>query len=121
MDHTLRKRFVWPRMHMDIAAFCKACTDCQKSKVFRHTILKPASFTVPEFGFRHVHIDLVGPYPDDHGFSYCKTMIERFSEWPEAVPLKNIEAATVCRAFVDGWNCSLRSARHRRYRSRQPV
>ena len=30
-------------------------------------------------------------------------MIDRFSRWPEAVPLKNIEALTVCRAFVDCW------------------
>ena len=30
-------------------------------------------------------------------------MIDRFSRWPEAVPLPNIEALTVCRAFVDTW------------------
>ncbi|XP_043470592.1 uncharacterized protein LOC122503897 [Leptopilina heterotoma] len=30
-------------------------------------------------------------------------MIDRFSRWVEAVPLKDIEAITVYRAFVDGW------------------
>ena len=30
-------------------------------------------------------------------------MIDRFSRWPEAVPLKNVEALTVCHAFYDTW------------------
>ena len=52
---------------------------------------------------RHIHMDLVGPLPNSNGFKYCLTMIVRFSRWPEAVPLPNIEALTVCRAFVDTW------------------
>ena len=30
-------------------------------------------------------------------------MIDRFSRWPEAIPIENMEALTVCRAFGDHW------------------
>ena len=31
------------------------------------------------------------------------TVIDRYTRWPEAIPLKNIEAQTVARAFVHNW------------------
>ena len=90
-------------MHQDIQAWCRACLDCQQSKVTRHVHLAPADFVAPEERFRHVHMDLVGPLPVSEGYKYCLTLIDRFSRWPEAVPLQDIEALTVARAFVDHW------------------
>ena len=48
-------------------------------------------------------MDIVGPLPKSGGYKYLLAMIDRFSRWPEAVPLKDMEALTVCRAFVDHW------------------
>ena len=48
-------------------------------------------------------MDIVGPMPTSDGNSYCLTIIDRFSRWPEAIPLKDIEVTTICRAFIDGW------------------
>ena len=48
-------------------------------------------------------MDIVGLLPISNGFKYCLTIIDRFSRWPEAVPLQNIEAHSVCRAFFDNW------------------
>ncbi|XP_033231483.1 uncharacterized protein K02A2.6-like [Belonocnema kinseyi] len=48
-------------------------------------------------------MDIVGPLPEGNGFRYCLTMMDRFSRWPKAVRLKDVEALTVCRAFVDHW------------------
>ena len=102
-DRVIRKRYVWPSMRRDISDWCKACHECQQSKISWHNHLLPSEFTAPDGRFRHVHMDIVGPLPISNGFKYCLTIIDRFSRWPEAVPLTNIEAPTVCRAFVDQW------------------
>ena len=102
-DRVIRKRYVWPSMRRDISDWCKACPECQQSKVSRHNRLLPSSFSAPDGRFRHVHMDIVGPLPISNGFKYCLTVIDRFSRWPEAVPLQNIEAPSVCRAFFDNW------------------
>uniref|UniRef100_A0A0K8UBW7 Gag-Pol polyprotein n=1 Tax=Bactrocera latifrons TaxID=174628 RepID=A0A0K8UBW7_BACLA len=36
-------------------------------------------------------------------FIYCLTIIERFTRWPFAVPLKDMPADVVCTAFYSNW------------------
>ena len=57
----------------------------------------------PDARFDHVHIDIVGPLPLVKGHSYLLTCVDRFTRWPEAIPLTNISAETVAQAFVLGW------------------
>ena len=58
------------------------------------------TFQPPDARFDVVHIDLVGPLPPSHGYQYLLTCVDRFTRWPEAIPLTEI---TVARAFVFGW------------------
>lgn len=85
-DAIIKQRYVWPGMHKDARAWCRACTDCQTPKVTRHVKNDPTDFVAPDARFKHVHIDIVGPLPTSEGFTYLLTMIDRFSRWPEAVP-----------------------------------
>lgn len=97
------ERFVWPFMKRDITAWTKQCLRCQTSKVNRHNKTPTAKYKLTESRFEHINVDIVGPLPVSHGYRYIVTMIDRFTRWPEVIPVPDITAATVAQAIIDGW------------------
>lgn len=98
----LVQRYFWPSINKDVSIWARACTACQKAKTHRHTLPPFGSFANAG-RFEHVHVDIVGPLPESRGYRYVLTAIDRATNWPEVIPLHNIEAQTVAQAFVSGW------------------
>lgn len=96
------RSFVWPSMKKDCNIWAKACESCQRSKVSRHVSAPIANFSQPTGRFRHIHIDII-VMPYSSGYRYCLTSVDRFTRWPEAFPMENMEASTVARTFYNGW------------------
>jgi cleavage and polyadenylation specificity factor subunit 1 len=101
------QRFVWPSVKADCRRWARACLDCQRSKVSRHVSAPIGTFAPPSSRFEHVHLDLI-VMPPSEGQRYCLTMVDRFSRWPEAMPIPDQEAPTVARAFFETWICHFR-------------
>lgn len=96
-------RFVWPGLKKDCVKWARTCLNCQASKVIRHTSAPLQQFPATTQRIKDVHIDLIGPLPPSEDFRYCLTMIDRYTRWPEVIPLKAITAQDIIRAVKDGW------------------
>ena len=97
------EKFVWRGMQKDVGQWAKQCVDCQTAKVQTHTKAPLARFPVPHRRFDFIHVDLVGPLPPSQGYTYLFTIIDRFSRWPEVVPLTDITSYGCAQALIFHW------------------
>ncbi len=95
--------YVWEGMKRDIREWCRDCHACQSSKFHRHTHAPLLERPAPTARFRSIHIDLVGPLPVSQGMSYLLTIIDRFTRWPEVIPLPDAQTVTCASALLHHW------------------
>ena len=98
----LRKRFYWPGISRDLKRWIKACVVCRRRKTARKSrqgLSAPmARVAAP---FHTLHFDLVGPMPETaEGHQYILTVMDGFTQYPFAVPIKNKEALTVAKDLL---------------------
>ena len=96
-------KFVWHGLGRQITNWARCCLPCQRAKVHRHTRAPLSKFEPTSRRFEHVHIDLVGPLPESQGCTYLLTAADRFTRWLEAVPIKDIDAYAIARAYIQNW------------------
>ena len=94
-------RFYWPTLFRDVAGYCRSCPECQKCtrrRVPRAPMIPIPSVTVP---FERIAMDLIGPLPRSRsGNRYVLVVCDYGTRYPEAVPLKSIDAEHIAEELV---------------------
>lgn len=96
-------KFVWHGLRKQVAHWARTCVPCQTSKIQQHVKSPVSTFTVPQRRFDHIHVDIVGPLPSSRGFTHLFTIIDRFTRWPEAIPLSDTSTQACARALITHW------------------
>ena len=103
-DKTARRilqRFYWPTLYRDVAKHCQSCEACQKSatnRVRRAPLMPLPIITEP---FKRIAMDIVGPLPRSRsGKRYILVICDYATRYPEAVPLKSIDAPQIAEELI---------------------
>ena len=99
----VKERFLWLGMARDVGEWVRQCLACQRAKVCRHTKALLQSFPLPDTRFSHIHMDVVGPLPVSRGFTHLLTIVDRYTRWPEAIPLADTSTLFLACALLSTW------------------
>jgi cleavage and polyadenylation specificity factor subunit 1 len=99
----VHKDYWWPRMRPMIDEYVRKCVSCQQNKKSPRLKRQYIKFQQTD-RFATLHVDIVGPLPRTRtGYEYIFTMIDRFSRWMEAIPMRRITAENCASIIVDTW------------------
>ena len=91
-------------MKRDVTNWTKGCLECARCKVnSRQSTPKIEPLDIKCEKFSYLSMDIVGPLADSHGYRYLLTIIDLYSAFPIAVPLREISSETILQAFLAHW------------------
>ena len=99
----ISRNFFWPKLKKDVVRHCKTCHQCQIVGKPNENIPKAPLLPIPSVGepFEHIVIDIVGPLPkSSSGAEYLLTIMDRFSRFPEAIPVRSIKAPNILKHLI---------------------
>lgn len=96
----IREQFYWPELSRDVERFVKSCHACNTRKTPKSLASPLGKVEVAKFPLDMVSLDLV-EFPTSHrGNRYLLTMIDNFTRYAEAVPMRSQTAEETARAVV---------------------
>ena len=98
----VNRHFTWPGLGKDVTTWCKACERCQLTAKHSSKVAPLHPLPVITEPFHKLAFDLVGPLPrTKRGHKFILTTMDYGTKFPDAVPLRKVDAETVATAMVD--------------------
>ena len=98
----VQARVYWPSWSSDLMTFLNRCHEC--AQYHRGALKRQSELQTPLAGepWERVSIDITGPHPKSaRQNQFILTVVDHFSKWAEAIPLRNHTALTVAKALID--------------------
>ena len=80
-----------------------ACHACQQSKVYHHVTAPLQLLSAPATRFNSIQIDVLGLLPLTKGYTYLFPCIDKYTCWPEAIPMTDATAESCVQAVLSNW------------------
>jgi len=97
----VQSRAYWPPWSSDSSVFLKKCAEC--AQYHRGALPRRAELQTPLVGepWEKVSVDITGPHPKStRQNQYILTVVDHFSKWAEAIPIRNHTAPVVARSLL---------------------
>jgi hypothetical protein len=107
----IQQYFYWPHMKEDVEKYCQTCMKCATVNKPNHKIKCPLQpLPIASHPGEIISLDLVGPLPiSNEGNKYLLVIVDTFTKYPEATPIRDKTAMTVGSVFVEQyitrWGC----------------
>ena len=98
----IRRRFYWATCKQDVENWCKTCEFCVSKKGPSGKAKSPLQIYNVGSPFERLQMDILGPLPKSFsGNRFLLVVVDYFTKWVEAFPLRNMRAKTVAEVFVN--------------------
>ena len=99
----VKRRFYWYDYKEFIDSWCRRCLQCQSRSLPKLRPLAPMKQSRTGTPLQIVSLDLLGLFPETNGnrYKYILSICDHFTRWIELYPIKDIEAITVSKVFVE--------------------
>ena len=97
----IQQRFYWPTLFKDVADYCQKCPDCQKTDTQGRRRVPLVPIPIVQEPFERIAMDIVGPLKRSRkGNRYILVVCDYATRFPEAIPLRSIDAETVAEELI---------------------
>ena len=99
----VKQRFYWYNYREFIENWCKSCIQCQSRSLPKLRPREPMKQGRVGTPLQTVSLDLLGPFPETNKnhYKYIMSVCDHFTRWIELYPIKNMDALTVAKVFVE--------------------
>jgi len=97
----ISRRFFWPSMFRDVGDYCRRCSECQRTEKGNLRRVPLIPLPLMREPFERIALDIVGPLRRTRkGNQYILVICDYATRYPEAIPLRSIDAGTVAEHLI---------------------
>ena len=99
----VKRRFYWHDYKAFVESWCRKCLQCQSRSLPKLRPRAPMKQSRTGTPLQRVSLDLLGPFPETekNHYKYVLSICDHFTRWIELYPMRDMEASTVARIFVE--------------------